>query len=81
MPAGVALRLRYMDLVFTRPDGSPLHPADVTDEFARLISLAGLPPITLHGLRHGAATLALEAGVDIKVIQQWLTMLRGSWRG
>ncbi|MFJ1761385.1 hypothetical protein ACIOD2_13760 [Amycolatopsis sp. NPDC088138] len=29
------------DLVFTRPDGSPLHPADVADEFARLIALAG----------------------------------------
>ncbi len=60
------------DLVFTRPDGSPLHPADVADEFAQLIKLAGLPPITLHGLRHGAATLALEAGVDIKVIQHML---------
>ncbi|UOZ06890.1 tyrosine recombinase XerC [Amycolatopsis sp. WQ 127309] len=57
------------DLLFTKPDGSPLHPADVADEFARLITLAGLPPITLHGLRHGAATLALAAGVDIKVIQ------------
>ncbi|MFJ1761386.1 tyrosine-type recombinase/integrase [Amycolatopsis sp. NPDC088138] len=26
----------------------------------------------MHGLRHGAATLALEAGVDIKVIQHML---------
>ncbi len=62
------------DLLFTKPDGSPLHPADVADEFARLIRLAGLPPITLHGLRHGAATLALAlaAGVDIKVIQHML---------
>jgi len=60
------------DLLFTEPDGSPLHPADVADEFARLIKLAGLPPITLHGLRHGAATLALGAGVDMKVIQHML---------
>jgi integrase len=60
------------DLLFTEPDGSPLHPADVADEFARLIRLAGLPPITLHGLRHGAATLALGAGVDMKVIQHML---------
>jgi len=50
------------DLLLTQRDGSPLHPADVADEFARLIKLAGLPPITLHGLRHGAATLALGAG-------------------
>jgi hypothetical protein len=60
------------DLLFTEPDGSPLHPADVADEFARLIKLAGLPPITFHGLRHGAATLALGAGVDMKVIQHML---------
>ncbi|GAA3549645.1 tyrosine-type recombinase/integrase [Amycolatopsis ultiminotia] len=60
------------DLLFTCPDGRPLHPADVADEFARLIQKAGLPPITLHGLRHGAATLALGAGVDMKVIQHML---------
>jgi hypothetical protein len=58
----------------TEPHGSPLHPADVADEFARLIKLAGLP--LDHGLRHGAATLALGAGVDMKVIQR---MLRHSW--
>jgi site-specific recombinase XerD len=56
------------DLLFTEPDGSPLHPADVADEFARLIKLTGLPPITLHG----AATLALGAGVDMKAIQRML---------
>ncbi|MFE0022933.1 tyrosine-type recombinase/integrase [Amycolatopsis sp. NPDC059021] len=59
-------------MLFTMPDGSPLHPADVSDEFARLIRLAGLPPITLHGLRHGAATIALAAGVDTKVVQHRL---------
>lgn len=44
------------DLLFAEPDGSPVHPAD---EFGGLIKLAGLPLITLHGLRHGAATPAL----------------------
>ncbi len=29
-------------------------------------------PIRLHDLRHGAATLALAAGVDMKVIQEML---------
>ena len=28
--------------------------------------------ITLHGLRHGAATLALAAGADLKVVQDQL---------
>jgi integrase len=28
--------------------------------------------VTLHGLRHGAATLALAAGTDLKVVQDQL---------
>jgi integrase len=58
--------------LFTQPDGGPLHPADVSDAFLELVRRAGLPPITLHGLRHGAATLALAAGVDMKVVQHML---------
>ncbi|GAA3738031.1 tyrosine-type recombinase/integrase [Spinactinospora alkalitolerans] len=58
--------------VFTREDGSPLHPASVTDAFERLAFAAGLPPIRLHDLRHGAATIALAAGVDMKVVQAML---------
>jgi hypothetical protein len=60
------------DLLFTQPDGSPLHPADVTARFQELTRQAGLPPIRLHDLRHGAATLALAAGVDMKVVQHML---------
>ncbi|WP_368856150.1 site-specific integrase [Lentzea flava] len=56
-----------LGLRFTQPDGSPPHPADVTDLFNALVAEAGLPPIRLHDLRHGAATLALASGADIKV--------------
>jgi len=59
-------------LIFTEPGGEPLHPANVTDTFTTLAADAGLPPIRLHDLRHGAATLALAAGVDIKVVQDML---------
>jgi integrase len=58
--------------VFTQPDGSPYHPADVTDHFQFLVRQDGLPPIRLHDLRHGAASLALAAGVDMKVVQAML---------
>jgi len=58
--------------IFTHEDGSELHPAEVTKHFNDLVQAAGLPPIRLHDLRHGAATLALEAGVDIKVVQEEL---------
>ncbi|MFI7227437.1 tyrosine-type recombinase/integrase [Nonomuraea angiospora] len=37
-----------------------------------LAYLAGLPPIWLHDLRHGAASLMLAAGVEMKVVQETL---------
>lgn len=55
--------------VFTQADGEPYHPATVTREFERLAWLADLPAIRLHDLRHGAATLILSAGHDLKVVQ------------
>lgn len=59
-------------LVFTTSTGEAVHPADVTDHFQHLARQAGLPPIRLHDLRHGAATLALAAGVDMKTVQHML---------
>jgi integrase len=70
--ARVGTQWQEHDLAFTQWDGSPLHPADVTDVFYELCRLAGLPPIRLHDLRHGAATLALAAGVEMKVVQRML---------
>ncbi|WP_207938833.1 site-specific integrase [Actinomadura darangshiensis] len=58
--------------VFTRENGSALHPDHVTDAFARLAYGAGLPPIRLHDLRHGAATLMLAGGADMKLVQALL---------
>ncbi len=40
--------------------------------FRQLSDAAGLPPIRLHDLRHGAASLALAAGADLKVVQDML---------
>ncbi len=59
-------------LVFTREDGSALHPASVTARFERLVSEADLPPVRLHDLRHGAATLALAGGANLKVVSDML---------
>lgn len=58
--------------VFTRENGEPLHPAAVTDRFHELVGMADLPPVRLHDLRHGAASLMLAAGVDLKVVQETL---------
>ncbi len=58
--------------LFTRATGAWFEPDWLTDRFERLARRAGLPPIRLHDLRHGAATIALAAGVDRKVVQEML---------
>jgi integrase len=58
--------------VFTTPDGSPLHPDWLTRRFGHLVKESGLPPVRLHDLRHGAATLAHAAGADLKTVQEQL---------
>jgi integrase len=58
--------------VFVREGGEHLVPDTLSERFRVLAAEAGLPPITLHGLRHGAATYALDAGVDIRVVQEML---------
>ncbi|HUP73005.1 MAG TPA: site-specific integrase [Acidimicrobiales bacterium] len=63
---------RDHDLVFCKVDGDPLHPERVSREFLRRIERWKLPPLTLHGLRHTWATLALKAGVHPKVVQERL---------
>ncbi|WP_239406173.1 site-specific integrase [Frankia sp. Cj3] len=60
------------DLVFTQPDGHPLHPSQISDLFHEIADALELPPITLRDLRHGAATLALAAGADLKAVQELL---------
>lgn len=56
------------DLVFAREDGTPMPPDYVSRRFGELAIEAGLPRIRLHEGRHTAATLALEAGIDIKIV-------------
>ncbi|KPI15712.1 integrase family protein [Actinobacteria bacterium OK074] len=56
----------------TEEDGSTYHPEWISRRFRRLAKEAGLPPIRLHDLRHEAATLALTAGTDLKVVQEML---------
>ncbi len=62
-------------LLFCRPDGSAYHPDRFSLEFKRNQGYFNrahpaepLPELTLHGLRHTWATLALQAGIDIKIV-------------
>ncbi|HEY2640759.1 MAG TPA: tyrosine-type recombinase/integrase [Streptosporangiaceae bacterium] len=58
--------------VFARPGGRPYAPGHLTRRFIKLVRREHLPPVRLHDLRHGAATLALATGADLKVIQAML---------
>ena len=60
-----AAGVRWQDTgyVFTTRTGKPVGPDRLTRLFRRLVAASGLPPVTLHGLRHGAATLAQVSGV------------------
>jgi integrase len=60
------------DLVFCHVDGTMLHPERFTRGFSEAVRRLGLPTIRLHDLRHGWATLALQAGIHPKVVQERL---------
>ncbi len=59
---------RDTGLVFTRDDGSPVNPDWWSRTFKRNVRNADLPTIPPKNLRHTHATLALEAGVDLRVV-------------
>ncbi len=61
-----------LDLVFAQVDGRALNPATVSRAFDAAVKSAELPKITLHGLRHTFATLALLDGIPSKIVAEVL---------
>jgi integrase len=70
--AAAGTRWAQTGYVFTTQTGNPVGPDRMTRLFRKLVVASGLPPVTLHGLRHGAATLALAAGTDLKIVADQL---------
>jgi integrase len=60
------------DLVVAKEEGEPIHPHTFSQSFERIIANAGLRRILLHDLRHTHASLALKAGVRVKVVSERL---------
>lgn len=70
------LRMKIMPacFIFSRqadPD-KPIYPTEPTRFTAKFIARHNLPNVSPHDLRHTAATLALEAGANLKEVQQLL---------
>jgi integrase len=59
-------------LVCTTEIGTPLEPRNALRRFEVLAERAGLRGVTLHTLRHSAASLLLAAGTHTEVVQEHL---------
>lgn len=68
----LALGSAYDDqgLVFCQPDGTPMHPKTFSWQWDQQVKRLGLPKLTVHGARHTWATLALQAGISPRVVQE-----------
>lgn len=56
------------DLVFCKTDGTGLDRRRLTEAWRKLLEGAGVAPRRFHASRHSAATLLLEAGVELEVV-------------
>jgi len=63
-------RWNYTDRLFTKADGSPIHPDTITCWFRDFLQKHSddLPKITIHSLRHTNATLMINQGIPITTI-------------
>lgn len=59
-------------LVFSRPDGRPLDPAQDSRQWAGILEAAGLPHVPLHSARHTTATLLADLGAPEQMRMQVL---------
>ena len=58
--------------VFTNEMGKPIDSDRLSREFRKMVRTTGLPPATLHSLRHCHASLMLADGASIKTIAERL---------
>lgn len=67
-----AVGIEDSDQMFTAASGEPVHPNATSQAFDRIVRRAGVPIISLHGLRHTHGSLLVEAGVPVKVVTERL---------
>jgi len=67
-----------LGLVFTQNSGAPYGPRQVQKAFKAILSIAGLPEMRFHDLRHTAATHMLANGIDLLTVSRRLGHSRAS---
>jgi len=60
------------DLVFCQWNGKPIDPRADWAEWVAILAVAGLPRNRVHAMRHTAASVALDEGIGIRVVQEML---------
>jgi integrase len=59
-------------LVFTRADGSPWPPDDLSRNWRRTVKARNMPVCSFHGLRHSHASSLIANGIDILSVSRRL---------
>ena len=54
--------------LFTKLNGEPMHPNTPEKHLKKILERAGLPPVSLHSLRHTNATLLISGGVNVRTV-------------
>jgi integrase len=60
------------DLVWCQENGKPIDSRADWQEWADVLAEAGIPHAGVHAMRHSAATIALDEGVALAVVQELL---------
>ncbi|MCM3396440.1 site-specific integrase [Oceanobacillus profundus] len=61
-----------LNLVLCRQDGNFMPKSSLFNAFSRILKRANIKPLPIHSLRHTHAVLMLEAGADMKYLQERL---------
>jgi len=61
-----------LNLVLCRKDGNFMPKSSLFNAFERILKRANMKPLPIHSLRHTHAVLQLEAGADMKYLQERL---------
>ena len=62
----------YTNYVFIQDNGKPLHPQSVSRWFEKFCERNGLPKLSIHKLRHTAASMLIDRGVSIATVSKRL---------